>query len=107
MNAVNPQALQSDLAKGDYLVAQSHNNNVYVSSDGIIGNHAYAVLSVYNSNGAWLVRLYNPWGMDRENGATIDSLDKSHPAANDGIITLTWQQFTNSANFAGLYVGKK
>ena len=26
--------------------------------------HAYGVLDVYKSNGAWFVRLYNPWGND-------------------------------------------
>lgn len=103
----NPQTLQANLAHGDYVVAQSRSASGTVSADGIIGNHAYAVLAVYHDAGVLKVRLYNPWGMDRENGGTIDSLDKTHPAANDGIITLTWQQFTNSANFKGYFVAAK
>ena len=101
-----PQALQASLAHGDAIVAQSA-TGAYVSSDGVIGNHSYAVLAVYSDAGVWKVRLYNPWGMDRDNGSTMDTLDKSHPAANDGFITLTWQQFTKSANFMGYYTAKK
>jgi hypothetical protein len=104
-NGATPQALQAALDRGNYLVAQSQTGR-YVSGDGIIGNHAYAVLGVYNDGGVWKVRLYNPWGIDRENGATIDGLDKSRPAANDGFITLTWQQFTNSNNFKGYFEAK-
>ena len=54
----------------------------------------------------WKVRLYNPWGMDRENG-TDDSLDKSAGASNDGVITLSWQQFVNANNFRGFYQAVK
>ena len=54
----------------------------------------------------WKVRLYNPWGMDGEPGVTIDSLDTSDPPANNGFITLSWQQFTSSANFMGYFVAK-
>jgi hypothetical protein len=102
---VKPQSLQASLSHGDDVVAQSQSG--YVTADGIIGNHTYAVLAVYQDAGGWKVRLYNPWGMDRENGATIDSLDKSHPAANDGVITLSWSQFTNLVNFKGIVVAAK
>jgi hypothetical protein len=37
----------------------------------------------------------------------MDALDPSHPAANDGVITLSWQQFTNSNNFKGYFVATK
>ena len=73
----------------------------------IIGNHAYAVLAVYYDAGVWKVRLYNPWGMDRDNGGTIDAHDKSKPAANDGVITLSWSQFTNTNNFKGYFAAAK
>jgi len=106
INTVTPQAMQTALSKGNFLVAQSHLTGAYASSDGIIINHAYAVMSVYQEAGAWKVRLYNPWGMDRENGGKIDAANKTAAPANDGYITLTWSQFTNAANFKGLFTAK-
>jgi hypothetical protein len=105
ISTARPLALQAALAHGDYLVAQS--GGAYVSADGIIGNHAYAITAVYYDAGGWKVRLYNPWGIDRENGATVDALDRSHPAANDGYLTLSWQQFIRSNNFRGYYQAVK
>lgn len=106
MTGANPQTLATAISKGSYIIAQSPNSG-FISGDGIIRNHAYAVLNVYLDGSTWKVRLYNPWGMDRETGATIDSLDKYAPAANDGIITLTWSQFTNANNFRGFYTAVK
>jgi Ca2+-binding RTX toxin-like protein len=91
----NPQALQTALARGDYLVAQSRATSG-ISSDGVVGNHAYAVLAVYLEAGVWKVRLYNPWGADRDPSA-----------ASDGIITLTWQQFTSTNNFKGYFAAAR
>jgi hypothetical protein len=106
INSATPQALRDSLGRGDYLVAQSRSASG-TSSDGIIGNHAYAILAVYYDAGVWKVRLYNPWGKDRDNGGTIDSLDRSKPAANDGFITLSWSQFTNSNNFKGYFAARR
>jgi hypothetical protein len=105
-SALNPQTLATAVSHGNSIVAQSQ-TSTYVSADGIIGNHVYAVLNVYYEAGMWKVKLYNPWGMDRENGTTMDSLDKSATASNDGIITLSWQQFTSSANFKSVYQAVK
>ncbi len=105
ISAANPQALQSALQRGDYLIAQSRIGSG-VSGDGIVRNHAYAVLGVYQEGGVWKVKLYNPWGRDRENGTTLDKLDKS-PPADDGVITLSWQQFTNGDNFKGFHLAAK
>jgi len=105
--AGTPQGLQTILAQGNAVVAQSPASGPYTSADGIIVNHAYAVTAVYYQNGMWKVRLYNPWGMDTATGATIDSLDASDPSANDGFITLSWQQFTNPANYMGFFVAKQ
>jgi hypothetical protein len=58
-------------------------------------------MSVYYQSGMWKVRLYNPWGFDSENGRTIESLSGG-PVLNNGFITLSWSQFTNSANFVGV-----
>src|SRR5207249_3094275 len=97
INAANASALRTALVNGQYVIAQSPASGT-ISSDGIIRNHAYAVLAVYQDAGAWKVRLYNPWGSDEGNGKTLDALGPSAPA-DDGIITLSWSQFTNNANF--------
>jgi hypothetical protein len=102
----NPRTLQSALANGKLVIAQSHDTGSYASGDGIIINHVYAVMSVYQESGVWKVRLYNPWGMDRENGGTIDRANPTAPAANDGYITLTWSQFVNPANFKAFVLSK-
>ncbi|HZZ78729.1 MAG TPA: C2 family cysteine protease, partial [Gemmataceae bacterium] len=107
MAFANPASLQYALSHGNAVVAQSRAGGGAVTSDGIIVNHAYAVTSVYYEGGTWKVRLYNPWGMDRENGSTVDAADKSNPPANDGFITVTWQQFVSSNNFVGYFVAKK
>jgi RTX calcium-binding nonapeptide repeat (4 copies)/Calpain family cysteine protease len=106
ISSANPYTLAAALAHGDYLIAQSPAWGS-VSADGVIRNHAYAILNVYQESGVWKVRLYNPWGMDRENGATMDSLDKSAGANNDGVVTLSWSQFTNANNFKGYYQAVK
>ncbi len=99
--AAKPQTLQAALAHGDYLVAQSA--DAYITADGIIGNHAYTITAVYYHAGAWKIRLFNPWAIDRDDGTTLDALDKTRPAANDGYLTLTWAQFTRPANFLGYH----
>ncbi len=104
--AGTPQSLQTLLTQGYAVIAQSPTGSSAANSLGIILNHAYAVTSVYYQNGTWKVRLYNPWGIDGLNGITIDSQDTSSAPANDGFITLTWQQFTSTANFVGFFVAK-
>lgn len=101
MHRADPVAMQYALARGDYLVASSVPTSGYISSNGIIGNHAYAVMDVYKDGSTWKVRLYNPWGTDRDNGQTIDSQRTGVAAKNDGFITLTWAQFVNTSNFRG------
>jgi len=105
ISAANPKALQSALTRGDYLIAQSKSTGSPLL-DGIIRNHAYAVLAVYQDAGVWKVRLYNPWGKDRSGTGTLDSLSNTTPAS-DGIITLSWAQFSNSENFKGTFLAVK
>ncbi len=92
--AGTPQALQTLLAQGDAVIAQSPASGS--NAIGIVVNHAYAVTAVLYQNGVWSVRLYNPWGMNLVNGTSTS----------DGFLTLTWQQFTNAANFVGFFVAK-
>lgn len=106
MGAFSPQSLQASLAQGNLFLANSYNQSGYLSADGIVGNHAYAVMAVYYEAGVWKIRLYNPWGMDGANSATIDKLQTGKAAANDGYITLSWSQFTNTANFRSIIMGQ-
>lgn len=65
------------------------NGNPIDERDGIVGDHAYAVLDVYQQNGAWRVKLYNPWGWDNEGDVPMDSRD-------DGTIDIAWEVFTRN-----------
>jgi hypothetical protein len=102
---INPYVLQSDLAHGDYVVVSSVPGSG-ATSDGIVRDHAYAVLSVYYQGGMWKVQLYNPWGFDSVGGKTIESLS-GKPATNLGFITVSWSQFSNTNNFLAVTVAPK
>jgi hypothetical protein len=101
LGSVSPQDLHNALARGDLLIVSGTAPSGAVSPDGIIGHHAYSVLNIYQEDGMWKVRLFNPWGIDSVGGRTIDALQDGAPARNDGFITLSWAQFTNPANFQG------
>jgi hypothetical protein len=49
-----------------------------------VGNHAYVVQSVQYVNNAWMVTVYNPWGID---GMSYDS------TPNDGLLTISLSLF--------------
>ncbi|MBI3412214.1 MAG: hypothetical protein HY040_28115 [Planctomycetes bacterium] len=84
-------ALPADLRRliqaGKKMVA---NTNLTVESR-IVADHAYMVMDVYQDSGGWKLRLYNPWGHD----GPLASTD----GADEGIIIITWAEFT--ANFFG------
>lgn len=101
-SAGTPQSLQAALAAGNIVIAQSPSGASAANALGIILNHAYAVTAVFEQNGVWMVRVYNPWGMDGEPGVIVGQAG----AVNDGLITLTWQQFISSSNFLGYFVAK-
>ncbi len=63
------------------------------TTNNVVKNHAYMIYDAFTENGAWKIRLYNPWAKD---GAS-----KPADGKNDGLITLTWSQF--KANFNGYY----
>lgn len=105
LSQVSPGTLQNDLSRGDLVVVSSA-PGTGATSDGIIRDHAYAVLSVYYQGGMWKVQLYNPWGFDGLNGKTIESLS-GKPATNLGFITVSWSQFANTNNFEAVTVAPK
>jgi hypothetical protein len=73
--------LSTDLAAGDAITLGTP-----VSPPNLVGDHAYSVVSVYQSNGTMYFVVRNPWGFSG------DSLENSQ-----GIATLTYAQFC--ANF--------
>lgn len=63
------------------------------TTNGVVANHAYMIYDAFTENGIWKIRLYNPWAHDGT-GSSTDGSD-------NGMVTLTWAQFT--ANFTGYY----
>lgn len=96
IDTADPQALAKALAQNRYVVASSVGDNKKdgLTADGIVRHHAYAVTAVAKVNGVWMVTLYNPWGTDRGDGTAVGA------GADDGVITLTFQQFKSGSNFA-------
>jgi hypothetical protein len=80
------KTMQAALNHGDVLTAGTR----ATTSNNVVSLHVYAVESVYQMNGIWMIRVYNPWGHDGPNSAT-DGRD-------DGFVTLTWAQFTSNFN---------
>ena len=52
----------------------------------LVPQHAYAVVGVFSSNGAWFVRLRNPHGFDSPTQPSRDGAD-------DGYVTVSWATF--------------
>lgn len=75
--------LQSALAAGDWIVAGTPTKGF--RSPKLLSNHAYTVLSIDSDNN---VTIRNPWGIDGGNQPYGD--------ANDGIVKLSWDEFSRS-----------
>jgi Ca2+-binding RTX toxin-like protein len=91
----SPAALRSQLGVASNLgfVAGAKDSG---TAEGVVADHAYAVVDCYYQNGEWRVKLYNPWKHDyKAEDGTYTTLD----GADDGFVTLTWDQFV--ANFDG------
>jgi hypothetical protein len=86
-----PTLLQSALQAGQPVTASTPDwgkdaaGQQIIEKDGIIGDHAYAIIDVYQQQGQWRVTLYNPWGFDGVTAATDGS--------DDGLIDITWNSF--------------
>jgi Ca2+-binding RTX toxin-like protein len=71
---------------------------------GIVGDTHFVVRRAFaDSSGRQWVELYNPSGMDVGDGRLLDRAPGS-VQQNDGIITLSWDDFRRSSNFTALYV---
>lgn len=86
--SMDAAAMRSALKQGYMLVAYTKGLGVTTT---FVSDHSYAVQAVFQEKGKWMVRLYNPWGHDRD-GSSLDGKD-------DGSITVSWSTFRN--NFEG------
>lgn len=88
--SATPQTLQAYLASSSLkgIIASSKDTG---TTNNVVGDHAYRVVSCWQSSGTWYVKLQNPWGRDGRDAST-DGND-------DGFVTLSWNTF--KANFDG------
>lgn len=68
-NDVKPDELFDTLMKADLkkeiMVASSRTD---IKVEGLVGGHAYSLISVYQINGLQLLKMRNPWGKGEING---------------------------------------
>jgi hypothetical protein len=102
------------LAAGS-LVAAGTKDGSFTYTDGILNNHAYAVFGAYTlSNGARLIKISNPWGVDKYVGDYSDTSSKWTDALrkevgsvnneNDGTFFIPVENFV--ADFSGFWFSK-
>ncbi len=90
--SIAAELMNRRLRQGLVLVAVSLAKN---TNGPIVANHSYAVYDVFKRNGAWVIKLYNPWGKD----APTATGTKAHTGANDGLIEIDVNTFAR--NFRG------
>ncbi|HKA08012.1 MAG TPA: hypothetical protein VKD71_12190, partial [Gemmataceae bacterium] len=93
------------LDRGAAAVAYSYRASTHTAnSSGIMGDVSYVVRRLFtDSTGKRWVELSNPLGTDCGDGTLLDKA----PGAvrqNDGIVTLSWDDFRRSSNFTYLYI---
>lgn len=110
-SSLSAKSIADSLARNDYVVLGSKKGATpkkVLTSSGVITNHAYAVLSVYQKNGKWYADLYNPWGTDvgsKGDNQKIGPSDSAGAKADDGVITLEWSVVVK--NYLKVYTAKK
>jgi hypothetical protein len=73
-----------------------------LTADGVVSNHAYALLRVYQQGSQWYADLYNPWKTDAGNKSKVGPAGSPGATADDGIITLTWSAVSRSFDHASI-----
>ena len=91
--------------RGAAAVAYSYKSNTRTSnSAGLMGDTTYMVHRLFtDSRGKQWVELCNPLGTDTSNGRLLDNAAGA-VHQNDGVITISWDDFRRSSNFTTLYV---
>jgi len=94
-------AVRSQLAQGKVAVAVAYTNaKTPQNGRGIMSGVTYAVRQVFQSaDGRKWVQLYNPLGTDTLTGKRVDN-NPYLPKGDDGLITVTWDEFRKTSNFA-------
>ena len=68
--------MTTELKTGSMMAVGTYDAS-FTYSDGILNNHAYAVLDAYTlSNGVRLLKISNPWGRDVYTGDWSDTSSK-------------------------------
>lgn len=97
--------LKSKLDAGAAAVAYSFRATTRVANyAGVMGDTEYAVRRLFTDvRGQQWIELHNPLGTDSGNGKLLDKAP-SAVHQNDGIVTMTWDEFRRSSNFTALYI---
>jgi len=103
--SVGFSTVKDRLDRGGAAVAYSYRATTRTANwFGIVGDTYFVVRKAFtDSQGKQWVELYNPSGADVGDGRLLDRA----PGAvqqNDGIITLSWDDFRRSSNFSTLYL---
>jgi hypothetical protein len=98
-------SLKAKLDQGAAAVAYSFSSTTHTANwVEIIGDTNYVIRRLFtDSRGTKWVELYNPLGTDVGDGRLLDRAPGS-VLQNDGVVTITWDDFRRSSNFATLYV---
>lgn len=94
-------SMQTLLSQGKVAVAVAYTDFMKpTNSQGIMSGITYAVRQVFQSvDGRKWVQLYNPLGTDTQTGKRVDN-NPYLPKGDDGLITVTWDEFRKTSNFA-------
>ena len=95
----DPQEYRTALTDGKVVIAYWATNTTQVYD-----SHAYTVLSVYQSNGVWRIKLRNPWGKDVNASDIANGTKVPYGNNSDGIIDMKWSNFTGYNNFDGMSI---
>ena len=97
---MNFGSLQTLLSQGKVAVAVAYTEFMKPqNSQGIMSGVTYAVRQVFpDVAGRQWIQLYNPLGSDTLTGKRVDN-NPYLPKGDDGLITLTWDDFRKTSNF--------
>ncbi|WP_020468609.1 hypothetical protein [Zavarzinella formosa] len=99
---------QLDFATVQLLLSQKHAGVAVaysgpvnqVNSTGITAGISYSIRQVIvDPTGRKWIQLYNPQGVDTQTGKRVDN-NPYMPKGNDGLITLSWDDFRKTTNFS-------
>lgn len=97
--------LQNQLAQGRVGVAVAYTNTKQpLNSQNVMSGITYSLRKVFSDvNGRKWVQLYNPLGVDTNVGKRVDN-NPYLPKGNDGLITLSWDEFRKTSNFTRVII---